>query len=478
MAKLLCKCGCYSIRGSHEKYAIQFGTLSISFLDNKFMAVDYTKVFTVIGSIVDKVNDYFTYIDVFTNDQADLEDVLSNQVLVRLEGTLPEDYQDFKDNVSDWIGVLIDRSTTVLTDEQLIGDNFAFGTNPSLTIVWPALLHDMVENDINVESSVSTIGSINYDTANAQVGVIETGTLLDGFNPPMQGAQAIIEYVGLETQMTPDDETITFTCVSDSEHSATRGGETFQITGTNAGSDPYSPGGENIGILGNIQVADNQASRYVTNSSFDSWTGVEADGWTTVITAGGTTDQAIVESENTVTGSGSSLRTIPSGNKGFVTYQTVNPNIFDRNRAYFLSCWAQKDTDILGDQSLILSITSISGFFKNVTVNPTTTAWEHFSGQFIIPAELTDDLYVEIIGTLVDTNDSVRVDQVVITPCTYIAGVAVALFGGPEKWREGDFIEVPLSNTNDGLFQTFARKAYKVQLPTDDTPTISDDLVI
>ena len=93
-----------------------------------------------------------------------------------------------------------------------------------------------------------------------------------------------------------------------------------------------------------------------------------------------------------------------------------------------------------------------------------------------MPWEVEGDLELHVTFNSAGAGDCVF-DQLVITPCEYLAGVSIAVFGGPEKWLVGVTITIPLSNNNAGLFQNFFRRAFRIQLPTDATPTISDGLV-
>jgi hypothetical protein len=446
------------------------------------MAVDYTKVFTVIGQYADEVRDYYAYIATFNTNKAAIETVLGAQSVVYLGDGLTDMFDSFKDNVSGWMDDLIGRVTTVLTDEALIGANFSFGAEPTLSTVFPTLIHDMVLNDKNVTASVATVGSITYTTKETNVGKLLVGTKLDGVTPPIAGAQPITDYAGLTTQLTPTAETLTFTCVTDSEHGTARGSESFEITGTGPQSDHYDPLGYNIGTPGSITVADNQAAQYVVNPSFDTWTADEPDGWTVGSGVGGVSFDE--DATNTLTGEGSSLKIIGAASPVSIELtQELSLTTFERQKAYFLSFWCRKLTDALADTAVEVEIDFVSSDpgAANLILQatPTSTSWIHTGGQFVIPYEMS--LIVIKVRTDAamdsDLNDPVLIDQIVITPCEYHAGVAVAIFGGPDQFLQGDTISVPLSNNNAGEFQKFFRQAYAIQLPTDPTPTISDSLV-
>lgn len=438
------------------------------------MALDYIQTFSIVGSYLDKINDYFMYYATLDDDKGDIDFLFAGENLVRLGDGLTEDYNDFKSEVSGWISTLISRISAVLTDEELIGQNFSFGQTATLDLVWPALIHDMNENSESVDESTSTVGVIEYDTQNTEIGVLVTGTTLDGVTPPMAGAPIIREYAGLTTQLTPDDEILTLTCTSDSETGATRGSETFQITGTLAGSDPFSPGGENVGQLGSIQAADNAGNQYLSNGGFDSWTDGLPDNW-----SGGTAGECFEESTTVVYGSGSSLKTLQEDDT-LALLQTLSGSLLVRKKAYFLSVWAAKDTDVATDQSLSLLIGDDGGAFASLNFAPTTTNWENFTTQFLVPDEIEGDikLYLQSTTDLSSSNDPVIVDNIVIVPCDYFSGVALAVFSGPDKFLIGDQIRVPLSNDSDGKFQAFFRKAYKVQLPTSGSATIPETLIV
>lgn len=438
------------------------------------MAVDYTKLFTIVGKYADKVRDYYAYVGTFTTDKTAIETVLGAQSVVYLGDGLTESYDSYKTSVSDWISDLIGHVETVLTDEALVGVNFSFGSSPTLDAVFEALLKDMTENDKNVTASVSTVGSVVYDTANTDVGVVKVGTKLDGITPPLDGAQAIREYAGLTTQLTPTAETVTLTCVSDSETGGSRGSETFQITGTGAQSDPYSPTEENIGSPGSVSVADSSAESYVSNSSFDDWEDDEPTGWT--VEAGTPVTDFKEEDTEILYSPGSSLRTLTTN--AVTISQVLSSSTFERGKSFFISIWAKK---IDSDNSVItLAIKHSPGgtptdiFTENHTLDQTD--WTNYCSQFVMPWEVEGDLELHVTFNSAGAGDCVF-DQLVITPCEYLAGVSIAVFGGPEKWLVGDTITIPLSNNNAGLFQNFFRRAFRIQLPTDATPTISDGLV-
>ena len=436
------------------------------------MAVDYTKIFTVIGSYVDKVNDYYAYISIFTSDQSSIEAILSAQSLVRLEADLVSEYDGFKNDVSGWVGLLINRVAAVLTDQALIGANFNFGSAPSLDIVWPALIADMNDNDKNVVANTATIGSRSYTTANVAGKMLLT-TQLDGVTPPMAGAPAQVEYVGKTSQLTPTSESVAVVCISDSDHGATRGSEVFEIRGTGPEDSGFGVTGENIGIAGTITCTEATTPQYVSNYSLDEWDGTGPVGWSV---DSGVLDTDFERGATTVpSGAGSSIRYLQTDTPVNISI-TVAKELVVRNKTYFFGIWVAKDTDIAGDQPISLRFSNTLSA-ASATVTPTSTSWDLLYATFVVPAQLGSDITLEIKSTNAAANDPIFIDQVVFAPVEYFSGVGMGISSGPEKFLEGDQVTFTISNDNNGKFQTFFRKAFKIQLPTDATPTISDSLV-
>lgn len=442
------------------------------------MAVDFTKVFTTIGKYIKKLNVDYGYIATLTTDQSDLETVLVAQSVTRLVDGLDSMYDGFRSNIAAWVQSIINRTTEILTDPALVTDQYAFGTTPSVATVLVRMIKDMSLNDKNVTASAMTTGSITRTVSNSESGNLVVGTLLDGATPPMSGAPIVPEYAGLTSLLYPDDETITFTCTQDSENGAQRGGERFAITGTGAGSSPYSVDGENLGSAGTINVADTQAATYLTNPSFETWSGspLSPNGWVAEVGTAGTDFE---RSTNSLYGSPTyAFKTIQAGNEIAVA-QDIPSIKFIRGRSYFITAWAKKFSNTGDDQ--ILGINLQSGTFSaHLAVAPTSaTVWQLFSEQFVIPHELESvvEIYIDGDSDILDpANDPVLLDQIVITPCTYVAGAAFALFGGKEKFLQGDTLSIRLQNNNAGVIGTYFRKAHRVQLPVDSTPTISDSL--
>lgn len=441
------------------------------------MAVNFTTIFTIMGKYIKKLNVDYGYIATLNTDQSDIETVLVAQSVTRLADGLGAMYDGFRGNITTWVQNIITRISGVLTDPALVTDQYAFGANPGIQAVLIRMIKDMSLNDKNVTASAMTTNSITRSVTHSEAGFLVVGTKLDGVTPPMSGAPPVPEYAGLTSLLYPDDETITFTCSQDSENGAQRGGERFAITGTGAGAAPYSVSGENLGSAGTINVADITAANFVTNSSFDNWSGSPSipTGWTK------TFGTVLTDYDQSTPGmyQGSALKlfnTAPAD--GFLIQQVLNSNSFVRRRAYFISVWAKLSAnDGDGTTNATLTIQDDSTVYQELTLNPTSSSvWTLYNGIFVISAEIVGNIRVVVSSPLTATKDAILIDQVVITPATYVAGAAFALFGGKEKFLQGDTLSIRLQNNNAGVIGTYFRKAHRVQLPVDSTPTISDSL--
>jgi hypothetical protein len=438
------------------------------------MAVDYTKVFTILGKAIDKVIDYYALVGTFTTDQAAIETVLAAQSVTYLEDDLPGTYLAFKNDVSSWIADLIAFCESVLVDPALVTNQFAFGTTPSTQAILVRLIEDMDVGGVHLAAAnTSTIGSPTYTSENTSVGVLRTYGFLDGVTSPASGYPACRTYVGIPSELTPTSESLTFECIQDSEIGGVRGGEQFIIVGTGTQSGPYSATGENVGTLGSLTVADSQAAQWLTNSSFDTWGVAGPTGWT--VTGGViTTDFVEVTGANTMNGLGSAFQ-VKAG-ENITLEQTISKNVLTRMRGMMIGLWAISDDpdDVeitIGVESDELSTDAALGI---------TSAWSHLRLGFSVPREFTDAEDGVVVSVQVDNSvgtGTVTIDALVVVPIEYHAGVGFAIFDGPEKFLIGDRITVALSNNDSGKFQSFFRKAFGVQLPTTGSSAISDSLV-
>ena len=439
------------------------------------MAINYPKLFTIIGKYVDKVNDYYAQIATYTSDQAAIETTLAAESAVWLEGSLPEIYNDFKNGVTDNISELINKVTEILLDQTLVGQHLSTGQSPILESVFKQLMTDWTETAVSVKNNTCSVGSVTVETTNDNSLDVAVSTTLDGVTDPGSNLLSYRAYSGKMSELAPTNETIRITCTADSESGGlAQGSEQFQITGTGAESSGYSPTSENVGVLGSITPVESSPN-LILNGSFDSWTGDVLNNW--VDDGSGATPNNV--STTPIYGSGLAMMTVQDGTS-LDLHQTISAGSFKRDKAYCLSVWLAKDADAYSDQQINI-IAWVNGYPTTViNQTPSETTFRHFTGMVVIPPELTDDVTISITsgsGTLNAGNDPVIIDNLTLTEARYVAGVAVCLSCGPNKILREDYAEFTVANDNAGKFQTFFRKAYGVQLPSSASPTISDSLV-
>lgn len=432
------------------------------------MAIDYTKLFTLIGKHVDKINDYYSYIATYTSDESAIESTFSSQSTVWLADGLKDMYDSFRATISSQISELIDRISTILTDETLVTSQMTVGVNPSLADVLVKIIDDMNSGAKSVQKNTVSNSLITYDVVHSgSLFVLRYGTL-DGTTPPVSGGQPVLAYNNVTSELGPTSESVAITCVTDSESGGvTQGSEVFTITGSGAVSDGYSPAGENIGVLGSITSVNN-SSILLLNPSFDNWTSGSPDDWTNGSSVN-------FEEITGMTGTGSALRTLQDDTSLDLT-QTISKDSLKRNRAYAIVAWIAKDTDVASDQTIGLTFT-LNGSPSTINMTPTTTTFVAYGGGFVTPAEITSDLEIALSGTLASTNDKVIIDSISLVEVPYYGGIGFVVTTGADKVLVGDNASWSVTNNDTGKFQTFFRKAYKVQLPSSNTPTISDSLV-
>jgi hypothetical protein len=63
-----------------------------------------------------------------------------------------------------------------------------------------------------------------------------------------------------------------------------------------------------------------------------------------------------------------------------------------------------------------------------------------------------------------------------VAPVTYHNGVNFMVYAGTDKFIRNDRFSLTVSNDNNGVFQTFFRKTYGMQLPSTGSPTNADTL--
>jgi hypothetical protein len=158
------------------------------------------------------------------------------------------------------------------------------------------------------------------------------------------------------------------------------------------------------------------------------------------------------------------------------------------DRMYFVGAFLSHEFEpagLSGPNVIKLRLKKLSG----AAITSTVTVSANDVGSviydfFCFPSSIDlTDVYVEIeYDAEGDASAYAMLRKVVVSPATYYNGLAWVWW--PTHHTAADASKVPLGdlrtmaivNNNAGKAQTFFRKAYNIQLPTADSPTVSDTL--
>jgi hypothetical protein len=107
------------------------------------------------------------------------------------------------------------------------------------------------------------------------------------------------------------------------------------------------------------------------------------------------------------------------------------------------------------------------------------TGWTVLRGSFTAPRVIPSDLALLIEWSGTPSAGSLYIDDVQVTPLSWINGMGFFMVAGATPFVSGDLIQVDMENT-EGVFQKFFRQRYGVQLPSNlaGSETIADSLAI
>lgn len=449
------------------------------------MAFDHTGFFTIVGKYVKTINTMDGYLDATETLKQEIRDAYEGEDLHDLYATLPSLFEGFQSNVTSSIQALItDMQNLILdrnyTEEQL--DAYTSG----VTAILNALYTYMVDNSLTIESSVVSIGGadVNIQDANLSSGLFKRilcGRTLDGVNSPGNGVTAHLRYLGAESQLARST-TVTGEVTSVASLSA----ETIQLyplsteeTGGYVLQDEEPSLGPSLtNMLSTRTGLLNADLSAFTSNTPDNWSlsgGSPATDW----------DQktnAIAQGEGVVSG---------------LRFKTQN--VEAKQQVTGLSHNTMYSFAVLC-QVIASDPTSTSDFVAQLETNAGTlvealgtltqgdvgsTGVDNDNSDvlydfFYLPETVDlDDLYL----TITRTNDSIasgtlesNIYQVAIAPVSYWNGLAWSYYSPASQSSLGVKGTMAVANNDNGVFQSFFRKAFNVQLPTADSPAIADTL--
>lgn len=445
------------------------------------MALSYSNLFACLGELVERCNEYVGWYT--TLDSAQSETITDYQSAGRYDllAAFPSIFKGQKQTVLGFVQTVNAQANVLLTDRDLVQVNLPLGGNASIDAVLKSLFAQMVTDSESITACTVTVGSVTMDTANANAGTVLTTKVLDGVNAPGTGFMAIPGYDGLDSELSYDDS-VTLKCVTDSEMSGvTEGSESFQWIGLPKPSMGQW-GWESTGSGASKSVAVLNSYAYFSNADFEDFTTNSPDDWT--ITAG-TAGTHIFEDASTPHRGDAALKFTGDGSTATIAIKQVPSSSLPLipNQRYCLACYVKGTAATLAGTLTIKFIGTgyTASSSEKIELDHTALSAQTSYGieSFFInmPDEIPDDLYLSISWGSTPTNaKSVYIDGLAFGPVVYENGVGVAIVAGADKFLVGDTGTFTIGNDDAGVFQTWFRKTYGVQMPSSGSPTRADSL--
>lgn len=451
------------------------------------MALVVADLLTVMGKYVKTINTWNGYLTALGTAKGEIFTVLEAENLEDLYVDIPSQFEGFQAAVSSWISSLIGEVEDLLVDEEYVLENLPIFAS-DVTTVLNAIFDQMLADGDTIESSVVSLGGSDIDQNHFTPSLTGAGTssaarvfvtrTLDGVNAPSSLVTAHTSYNNVEGQLSKSGDLFA-KVISSSE-----GAETLQLFSDSPFEASYTADAESAGngpTIVNIEASNIVASNY----DFSSWSTDNPTGWTL---AGGSAGTAWEDQDSVGTGP------LRINTAGVTLKQQLT---LTRRTMYLVAAHVRTIAATPGNSTdWKLRIENVDG----------GTVHKSFGTTVVIDADLdSSDLYNYVYGfyspsDTVNLNDIYfcleydaedaagdygRVYKVVAAPVTYYNGLGCA-FWNPYAENEtayttspllvNDYGSIAISNNNNGVFQTFFRKAFNIQLPTADSPTIADTL--
>jgi hypothetical protein len=456
------------------------------------MAFDLTGFMTIVGKHVKTINTMDGYIAATETLKNEIRDAYEAEDLHDLYRNLPGLIAAFQNSVTGSIRSIISDLNGLIFDRDYTTEQLNL-YQTTLVGVLNALYDYMVENSDDIKSSVVSIGGSDtdyQDTAenSGLAGDLATSAdnfaapklyccrFLDGVNSPGNNVLANKRYRGVESQLAR-----TTTVKAEIINNSTDFREVVQIYSLGPATGGYVLQDEEPGVGPTLLTAEGQ-NLISANYNFSSWTSNDPNSWTM---AGGSAGTDWVD----LSGSGT----------GPLRIKTVNVTAkqrltgLQRERMYFVAVNFSTNSTLLGE-TLTVGVRIEDGVGTAIQAERTASAHgEDLGGDiynqaytfFSLP-DTTDleDVYVRIkLTARSDASNYATIHKVVLCPATYYNGLAWAWWAPIVTAGSygnltplGSRQTMTVSNNNAGVFQTFFRKALNVQMPTADSPSISDSL--
>lgn len=442
------------------------------------MAFDHDGFFAIVGQYVKPIDVFDGYIDVIETRKGTIQDIFETENVPDLYTTVPGIFAAMQGNVTTWINTLIADLQRLFVDRSYVLEQLP-SNDRTTTGILNALYDYMLQNSETIQSSVVSLDGADVDlNASTLVGP-DIGSLtprlfvsrtLDGVSNPGNGVQAHIRYSGIESQLARS------TTVYAKTASNALLTETAQVYSAGPETGPYVLEDEEpaTGPLLNTVEVGNLVG---TNYNFSAYTTNVPNNWTP---SGGTAPGDFLDNSGTGVGP-LRVNTVSALFYKQITNLTANKLYFFG--VLFRAQGTGGETSTVAVRLRTLAGTTI-GTQRTAVADQDDDAsgFNHAYGFVVLPSgtNLTD-VYLEVkYNAESDAGQYVLIYRAVVTPAVYWNGLGWAWWATTQvtslQATVGQVVSLTVANNDAGVFQRFFRKAYNVQLPTADAPTIPDSL--
>lgn len=465
-------------------------------------ATEYQDLFEGIGRLVKAMNQFRDMAGSYNSPVPDLVELLTNASTGiapkfaeigrydALDGIVGE-FERYRDEASRWAESLANWSDVLINDSEVIHPKLpGLPPNPSIQDVLAELIRDMNREAEYLAASTVLAAVSGTESGNNGNGTVLLTKFLDGVSNPSPGFAAHEDYNDVGSQLSVT-ETMTLECVSDSSsNNRPEGEEVWRLKGQPSSGFTFGWRPEGSGVDMSLRTLNSE--QIISNKDFENWSSAGAPlSW--ILDSGTAATHVIKETDAAQIYRGdAALKLVGNGSLASIQLsQPVRQGQIRPNRMYVLSCFVKGNAS-LAQGSLTIQFESPSGAYtagstttggvnEQIVMNAaalqaqTSYGIEHFF--FIAPPVIPDDLELVIKLTGTPTNaQPIRIDSLAFGPVTYANGVGFAVVAGSNRWLRGDRVYVAVNNNNAGIFQDFFKRQYRIQLPTDASPTIANSL--
>ena len=450
------------------------------------MSLTYTGtngLFTHLGKLVKHYNQFKEDATDMSNGlDADRDEILdafqAADKDVTIDGLVSE-YERWKEEYVNRRQSLYEFAVGRLLDQDSVLDELGV-SNRSIDEVLAALIADMEDNSESVDESIAAVGSVTANANNAGGGVILVTDELDGATSPgsVNGVPMAAQrsYAGKTTELTAPAETFRLQVVSDAfEDGAGEGYEEIIWQGMSADRQ-HGIKDDGSGQIGTIQPLHAVSQSYLENADFEAFTSDVPDNWEIV---SGTASTHISQDTGSATHGLSSLKFSGDGAQSAIEIEQAIVSAVNSNRKYCLSAHIRGVNTATGTVTISLEGTGYTpGSSEKISIAASSLGAFDLKHCFVtLPAVVPSDLRVVVRwdGGTPGATEEVYIDDIGFGPVNYGGGIGLVAVRDSGPFVKGDKYQLGVTNT-EGVFQSFFRRVFGVQLPSSSSPTIADSL--